>query len=360
MRKLVFNIHLYAALVTGLILIVVSITGCLLVFELKMDAWFDPGASYVHPTGQPLPFTRLLEQVQTVAPGQKITEINPGPPGFSVMARIAGRRVFVNPYTAGIVGVRSGEPPSFHVRHLHRELFAGQAGRQIVNATTFLLLLQSLTGLYLWWPLKRTDVHFSASWRRIQFDLHHAVGFFSSLFICILAVTGLVKTYGDSLQPSFDRITGSPTLTRDVPSKPPAGSPKPINIDNAIAVAAQHLPGAGLARIIPPKDARGSFVVQVKFPGDSTVPGRSWVVVDQYTGDVLALLDARTAPLGSKIPIVNRELHVGSISGVPTRILVFLSGLAILLQTFTGYLMWWRKRSRKPAPQSVFAANLVE
>jgi len=213
-----------------------------------------------------------------------------------------------------------------------------------VNIVTFALLLQSLSGLYLWWPLKRTTVKLNASWRRISLDLHHAVGFFSCAFICVLSVTGLVKVYGDKLQPLFDRVTGSPTMTRDLPSKVSPAST--ITIDDAVAIARTRLPGARLARILPPKDKNGSFVVHMKFPDDSTVPGRSWVVVDQYSGSVLSSLDARTAPAGSRIPIINREVHVGGIYGVPTRILAFLAGLAVLLQTATGYLLWWRKLPR--------------
>jgi uncharacterized iron-regulated membrane protein len=87
----------------------------------------------------------------------------------------------------------------------------------------------------------------------------------------------------------------------------------------------------------------------MKYPGDSTAPGRSWVVVDQYTGQVLGSQDARTAPAGARIPIVNRAIHVGGIYGVPTRILAFLSSLAVIVQLFTGLLMWWRKGSIKRA-----------
>jgi len=280
-------------------------------------------------------------------PAQRFTEINPGEPGTTTMVRIGGRRVFVNPYTAEIVGVRTGEPASFHLRHLHRELMTAKVGSTIVNVASLLLVFQSLSGLYLWWPLKRTTVKLGASWQRVNFDLHHAAGFFSSAFICVIAVTGLAKAYGDALQPLFDRGTGSPTMTRDLPSKMP-GLAK-VGIDQAVATARALLPGATVARIAMPKDARASIVVHMKFPGDSTAPGRSWVTVDQYSGSVLASLDSRTAPPGSQIPIVNRAIHVGGIYGVPTRILAFLTSLAVLLQTGTGFVMWWRRRAASSA-----------
>jgi uncharacterized iron-regulated membrane protein len=346
-RKNILNLHLYAALTASLILIVVAVTGCLLVFELKMDRWLDPAVSFAAPQGEPASYVRILEQLSRAYPGQRVTEINPGELGSTTMVRIGGRRVFVNPCTAEIVGERTGEPASFHLRHLHRELMGGKVGSTIVNAASVLLLFQSLSGLYLWWPLKRTTVKLGASWQRVNFDLHHTVGFFSSAFVCLIAVTGLVKAYGDALQPLFDRATGSPVMTRDLTSK--TIGPAQVTVDQAVATAEALLPGAGVARIGMPKDARASIVVHMKFPGDSTAPGRSWVVVDQYSGAVLTSLDSRTAPVGSKIPIVNRALHVGGIYGAPTRVLAFLTSLAVLLQTFTGLVMWWRRRAAQSA-----------
>jgi uncharacterized iron-regulated membrane protein len=121
-----------------------------------------------------------------------------------------GVRVFVNAYTGEILGTRLGEPPSFWLRHFHRELAGGRAGALIVNIASMLLVFQSLSGLYLWWPLKRTGVKWNASWTRVNFDLHHTVGFFSSALVCVIAITGLVKAYGDQLQPFFDRVTNRP------------------------------------------------------------------------------------------------------------------------------------------------------
>jgi uncharacterized iron-regulated membrane protein len=92
----------------------------------------------------------------------------------------------------------------------------------------------------------------------------------------------------------------------------------------------------------------------MKYPGDSTVPGRSWVVVDRYSGLAIGQQDARTAPVGAQIPIVNRAIHVGGIFGIPTRILAFLTGLALLAQLFTG-LVLWRKKAAVEASRAMAA-----
>jgi len=354
LRDTLLKIHRYVALGVSLILLVVGTTGCLLVFELRMDRWLDPDVSYAASQAPPIPIAQVLASVEGKFPGQKITEINPGAPGESTMVRTSGGlRVFVDG-SGKILGTRTGEPLSFWVRHVHRELIGGKAGAFIVNIASALLVLQSLSGLYLWWPLKRVGVKWDASWTRVNFDLHHAVGFFSSALVCVIAVTGLIKAYGDQLQPFFDRVTNSPAMTRALSSKRPAGTTvSRITVDDAVASAKSQLPGAAIGRIAPPKGKDGSWVVTMKFPGDSTAPGRSWVVVDQYSGQPLATLDSRTAPLGSRIPIVNRAIHVGGLYGWPSRLLAFLTSLAVLIQTISGFWMWWRKRATQPVEARV-------
>jgi len=352
-RKSILKVHLYVALAASVFLLVIGGTGCLLVFELSMDRWWDSSVAFVEPHGDPASLDAMLATLRTAFPGGKLTELDLGGPDASIIAKISApsgpQRVFVNPYSGEILGARAGESISFHLRHAHRELLAGKPGALLVNCISVLLVFQSLSGLYLWWPLKRVTVKVGASWRRFNFDLHHAAGFFSSAFICVLAVTGVVKAYTPDLQPFFDRITNSPSMTRALPSKPVAGSALHAPLDTVVAAARAKLPGAMVARIQPPAGKDGSWVVSMKYPEDSTVPGRSYIVVNQYNGEILGVQDSRTAPLGTQITIQNRAIHVGGIYGAPTRILAFLTALAVLVQTLTGLQMWWRKRKATPA-----------
>ena len=351
MRNTLLKCHLYVSLVCGLVLLVVAATGCVLVFELPMDRWLDPSVSYALP-GPALPLANLASAALAAAPGQTITEFNFGPAGTSVMAKMSGgRRVYLDPTTARILGVREGEPPSFWARHIHRELAAGVPGANVVRIASFAVIFQSISGMILWWPLKRLRVKTDASLRRFSFDLHHSAGFFSALFLAIIAATGIIKGYGDALQPFFDRITGSPAGVRTLASKP---GPHQASIDDALHAAQSALPGAAVGRITLPKTTTASYLITMKYPDDSTVPGRSWVVVDRFSGQPIAQQDARTAPAGAQIPIVNRAIHVGGIFGIPTRILAFLTGLALLAQLFTGLVMW-RKKAAVSASRSMAA-----
>jgi len=82
-----------------------------------------------------------------------------------------------------------------------------------------------------------------------------------------------------------------------------------------------------------------------------TPGGRSRVVVDQYTGDVLFAESSRTAPAGTRMVIVNRALHTGDIFGIPSKTVVSLASLMAVLQLFTGVVMWWKKKRQDRTAQ---------
>ncbi len=355
MRRILLKLHLWLALASAVVVLVVSATGCLLVFELTMDRWLDPQAFAVRAHGPALPIAELARRVHDGFPGRALTQVNlfgaDAPAEFRLRGAI---RVYVEPHTGAITGVRSGEPPSYWVRHVHREMAAGKAGEAIVRGASVIVLYQCLSGIWLWWPGKRVKVKWNVSWRKANLDVHHAAGILASVPLCILAATGLVKSFGDRIQPLVEEITGKPAAVRAMTSqRPAAGQVQGIGLDEALATARRVLPGATPARITPPKSATDPITITLKFPGDSTAPGRSWVVLDRYSGQVLAMQDARHAPAAAELPIVNRAIHVGGIAGAPSRIAVFAASLALLVQVVTGILIWWGRRTARSRPVRV-------
>src|SRR5438552_3450187 len=82
--------------------------------------------------------------------------------------------------------------------HLYSALLAGLfliilglTGPWIVTVATFFVPLLIITGIYLWWPLKRATIRPGSSWRQLMFDSHSAAGIYSGLFLVVLALTGI-------------------------------------------------------------------------------------------------------------------------------------------------------------------------
>jgi uncharacterized iron-regulated membrane protein len=96
---------------------------------------------------------------------------------------------------------------------LHDNLLAGETGRLINGVGAIAALLIALTGLVIWWPgvakwRRSLIVRRGVGWKRLNWDLHSAIGFWSFAFILIFAASGIylcfpqaVTAFADYLQP---------------------------------------------------------------------------------------------------------------------------------------------------------------
>jgi uncharacterized iron-regulated membrane protein len=348
-RKLIFNLHLYTALVAGIFVVILGVTGSIMAFEDQLDRIFNPALFTVQPGTHKLPIPQLLDTLRGAFPGQKFNGLHTGSkPNESYYTGIKGGQAFVNPYTGQILGTRTTPTVLGNIHQLHLRLLLGPTGKSIVNIVAFTLVWLVISGLYLWWPLKRARISFGASFRRLVFDTHHAVGIYAALFLLAAGLTGIGIHFDDAISEWLNERTHSKAPVRMVPSTPIEGV-KPITPDEAIARALDALPGTSSLSYGGPNGPRGSYYVVVHFPEDLTPGGRSWVVVDQYSGKPLFIENSRTAPAGTWTIIQNRAIHTGDILGYPSKIAMSLSCFMLIVQALTGYYLWL-KINPNPSP----------
>jgi uncharacterized iron-regulated membrane protein len=347
MRTWLFNLHLYLALVVGIFVVVIGVTGSIVAFEEDLDHFFNTRLFYVEATGTRMPAADLFAAAAAAFPGQKIGSLRlPQSERQSVMFTIKGpRQAFVNPYNGQLLGTRDAKTPLQTIHTTHLSLLMGTSGRNIVAAVTAILLVLVASGVYLWWPLKRASVKWNASARRIHFDLHNAAGIYSATFLVVLGITGITVYFDGEIERYLHQRAGTAPVSRNVPSVEQQGVNR-ISADQALASAAAALPGTTPLSITLPANAKGSYLVTVRYPEDLTPGGRSWVNVDQYSGTVSSLQSSRTAAAASRTIILNRAIHTGDIFGYPTKVLVSLSSLMLVLQAVTGYYLWWKKLAK--------------
>jgi uncharacterized iron-regulated membrane protein len=108
---------------------------------------------------------------------------------------------------------------------------------------------------------------------------------------------------------SKHKMTGSsPAQQPRIAPATPGGTP--IAPDQALSLAVQAVPGAFPFAVFVP-GPKGAFQVRLRYPEDRTPGGRSRVILDQYTGQVLLAESSRTAPAGTRLVTLNRALHTG-------------------------------------------------
>jgi uncharacterized iron-regulated membrane protein len=342
--SLLFKIHLIGGLTAGALFLILGVTGSIMAFEPEIDGWLHPSLFHVLPSGQPMPLTTLTARVAAgMRPDERIgIYIVPRRPNQSCAFTLLApgrlpRQVFVDEYTGRVLG-------SLSVVRFVLVAHALHAASGVVMGCAALVLISSvLSGLYLWWPLKRVKVEFRNSRRRLCFDLHNSVGFFSSVFLLVLAVTGTYMAFEGLTIPATYRLTGSMPLPEDPPSTPTPGAAA-ISAGSALRIARSYLPAAVPLWVVIPGEKTTSYLVKMRFPEDHSSSGSSIVWVDQFSGKVLAAWNSRTAPLARRIEQGNRAVHSGEIGGYPGRAFAALISMLLVIQSITGSYLWWKRK----------------
>ena len=358
-RPMLLVIHRWMGLLSCAVLLVLSVTGCLLVFQRTLNRAVNPAMSYVTPGPARLPVETLLQRAVAAYPGERVTLVlMPARDTFALEAVLGnGLSVFVDPYTGTVLGTRDSATGLMgRVLRLHTSLLSGETGGLIVGTATGLALLLAVSGLVLWWPGRVYRVGRSRAGRRTPFNLHHAIGFWSSALIFVIALTGLSMSLEVSVNPFVRRLNAFPAFDPAPLRSTPAGRTR-VSVDQLLQTANETLPGAFAALINLPASPTAACFVRLKFPGDRSPSGRSRVFFDQFSGRVLGVDDARAAPLGTKILNLKRSLHTGDLLGPPTSTLYFLGSLALAAQVISGVVMWGTpRRKREPNRQQESSA----
>jgi uncharacterized iron-regulated membrane protein len=225
---------------------------------------------------------------------------------------------------------------------------AGQAGREIVGVITIVSLLLVLSGVVLWWPDKIWRIRWAASWKRVVFDTHHALGVLAAIVLIVVTASGLFIHYQTLNRLMFRLDQAPPRRPPHQPAPPTPGAPA-ITADSAYRVATGVLPGARVMFLQLPPEADGAFIAAMRFPEDRTPAGRSRVFLDRFTGAPLLVTSTRQAQLGTRLGNAVRSVHTGDLLGKPTEAIWFIAVLVLASQVVSGVTMWWNGRAARRA-----------
>ena len=334
-----------------------TISGALLVWEDDIDRALHSEVSYVTPGDRVLPPSELVARAKAAYPAAKLGSITfweTPRQSLQISARsnAEAMSIYVNQYTGQVLGARAASERETslarRIHLLHTRLFAGQIGEWAVGTVTALTLFMAVTGLVLWWPRKIFGVSMRASGRRINFDLHNVFGLYASAVFLFIALTGMMIAFEGITDPMIASLNATPVPEMAKESTMVSGA-TPMSVDALVQAAHDALPGAFLRGIGIPSGGKGVVMALMKYPEDHTPGGRSRVVLDQYSGKTLTVLNTRTAPFGTKILNLKRSAHTGDIFGWTSRVFYFLTCVGLAGQIITGFFIWWKRPSNVDA-----------
>jgi uncharacterized iron-regulated membrane protein len=344
MRATLLTLHLVMALLASVVIFSLGITGSIMAFEPEIDHWQHRALMDVTPSAQPHSLADISDALMKVFPREKIGAFMLGDtPARAVAVSMARGTVYVNSYTLQVTGVRpSGADWLGTVHQMHLRL-TKPWGKPVVAWSGVIMVFLLLSGIYLWWPIKRGSVTTGRSPFRTWFDWHNTIGIFSVVFLLTLSLTGVFIGFDRTAIRLAYKVTGSEPA-KPIPSTVVAvpGAPQ-ISPDRALDIARAALPGAA-PFLVSTVSATEAYSVRAHFPEDLTPGGRSRIVINSYTGDVMGIESSRTAPGGRRIEILNRAIHTGDLFGLPSKIVMSLASLMAPVQLITGIMLWSRRK----------------
>ena len=238
MRKFFRNIHLWLSLPLGIIISIICLSGASLVFERDITQALQRELYNVRPPvegAEPLAPSALEDLVRTWA-ADSLTlntvrlQDNPRKAALATFRETGKRQLCVDPYTGEIKGWAHSYEFFRTMRQLHRWLLDPPAskgeksvGKVIVGITTMTMTVILISGLIIWIPRNRKalrsrlSISCTKGWKRFLYDSHVTVGFYCTLLLLLMALTGLTWSFGwyrEAAYSLFGADTDPQTLKR--------------------------------------------------------------------------------------------------------------------------------------------------
>jgi uncharacterized iron-regulated membrane protein len=342
LRNLWFSVHKWIGLLLALLIIPIGVTGSALVWHDWLDEQLNPDR-YAVSGPATLPPARYAEAAQAVLGADKriaslrYPEGGHGPvvvtsvPATPPKDQLQRTNVYLDGPTARVLDQAGGNEGVVRVLHvLHGSLMVPGVGRQIVGWVGVAMLVSSLTGLWLWWPLTGSFRRGLRWKRRPQFDanLHHQTGFWVCVPLAMLSFTGAWISF----PAFFGPMVGEKPQQRSAPAVPVAATALTVN-DAALKAGAQP--------------------VSITWP---TSKSPVWkVALDKGEAEIADATGAvtRKPPRPETIARKMRRWHDGTGMGPVWQVIIFLGGIIPAVLAITGITMWVnsRKWRRRPAPR---------
>ncbi len=384
MKKIFAKIHLWLSVPLGLVITVVCLSGAVLVFEGEITRALHPELYRVAVPAnvRPLRPSQLADRIRGQMPDSLHLvslqlSARSDEPCMAAFRETGRKQLSVDPYTGNVNGWV--ESPAFFgtVRKLHRWLLdpppskgEKSVGKAIVGVSTLGLVLILVSGLILWIPRSRKALHnrlkVSCSNGRHRFwhDCHVSLGFYATLLLLVMALTGLTWSFGWYRTAAYELFGGTQQTVaaqEDLSRKVDSGNRQSRARSGERTAGREH----GETETRPFDHAVWDDVLEqltahytayktiVLTQAEAQVTRRSAMrridraTFDPRNGRLAEITRYEDTPRQQRLRGWFYTFHTGTWGGIWTKILYFLAALIGATLPLTGYYLWWKRYSNK-------------
>ncbi|MBU2949103.1 PepSY domain-containing protein [Tamlana agarivorans] len=370
-RKQILTLHKILGLATGLVVFIVSITGCCWAFKEEIEGLYSDYKTVEIQNVPPITVTEAQTIAQDVFPNNHIHGAIFGKPDEAIQVIFYDREpefyqdVFLNPYSGEIIQINnnlSGFFP-FILKGHTRLWFPKEFGEQLVGASILIFIIIIISGFLLWIPKQRKNLKqritfnwkSTTRWKRKNFDLHTVVGFYICSLALILAFTGTVMSYNWLKYVVYKSTGGEKVAAFIIPEnksgiKTSDASEGVAPIDQLIPKLWKESPNVENYELHYPESDTSSIYVEVSKTA-GVFYDSDFRFFDQNTLEEIETPGIygkyKDAKLADKILRMNYDIHIGAIGGIVGKIIAFLVSLLTASLPVTGVLLWYGRNYKK-------------
>jgi uncharacterized iron-regulated membrane protein len=203
-RRALFQVHLWTGIGVGLYVFVISVTGAVVVFRNDIYRNFAAKPVTVTIGEHRLTDDEIKAAVKRAYPDYNLSTI------FEVRSQDQALEIWLesndgrkkqhlfDPYTGADLG--DSVPAMIRMaswfNDFHVNLLAGETGRYVNGVAASFFVVLSITGIVIWWPGIKTwrrslIIGWQTNWKRLNWDLHSAMGLWTMLFVFMWGLTGV-------------------------------------------------------------------------------------------------------------------------------------------------------------------------
>jgi uncharacterized iron-regulated membrane protein len=365
MKKIILKIHEIIGLLTGVVVLIVSLTGSLWVFNEEINNLIYGELIVPVRNQQPLTPSAAKEIASKVFPGKSIHGIyygkaneplevifyEPEPEFYS--------SVYLDPYSGQILKSEN------HLEGFFAFLLEGhlslwlpeEIGSEIVKVSVLLFMIALISGFYLWTKGKNKkrrlwfNWNINTRWKRKNYDLHSIIGFYIFFLAFIIAFTGAVMAYDWFYYIVYKGAGGEKDPRFIIPNNVSIGKNEEMQtrIDDLLPILKSSYPDADGYEIHFPHSDSASIYAEV-YKNKGVYYNADYLFFDQYTLEEINTpgLYGREedADFADSIIRMNYDVHVGAIGGIAGKTVAFFVSLFSASLPVTGFLLWLGKRKK--------------
>jgi uncharacterized iron-regulated membrane protein len=347
-KNFIFHVHSTAGLVSGLFILLMSLSGAALVFHENLD-------NIQKPAVEPMSYSvttvdNCYSTIQKQYPRAQISncvlpENSMAPFSFfiydsSYKNGTKVMEVFLHPQSAEVLKKRGGSDNFANwLAKFHNSFHLGKTGEWLLGFFALVFLLSILTGLILFRKKILAVLLFKKAVYKRN-NLHQLIGVYALLFNLMIGVTGFwMQRY--VFKKEFYAVDNYTPVLKTSP-------PLPFKFDSAFTEIKKQYPDFTASVVYFAQSNKSKTAVYGSRSSNAYIHSKKFadVIFLDSAGSISKTRFINEIDAADRYDIINSQLHMGRFGGLGIKITYFVFGLSGGFLNITGFLLWWRRRKK--------------